>query len=711
MKKLLLLISILFCFQFQSKASHIFGGEISWECLSNGKYVFYMSFYRECTGIPVYPGIWKVRIFGNPLPRNSQGNAFLEFPLYLDTATYFNGNGQEITPNCADTSFQLKCSTNSDYGSIAKFNMISNPIELIGRPPQTGWRFYAYAVCCRPFYENLINTDKYQIIEAIMYPNKNNDSVSVCFDSSPKFIAPLSYLKCRGKDQIVSHLAWDNDLDSLVYRWGETLTSSSSNSVNIIPMAYMNRFRKDNPLPDNTFDLRNNAAKLDPETGSISFKVFNGNSILNYNTSLIADSYKDGVLISSVKRDVQVFMADCPDTTNNAPIIKLNSISNEKVIEIHIEAGGTVVVPFEVFDDDSINRILGFQSVELQLISEQFSNDLINNQNCANPPCATITTAQFQFDSILNKYTSNSDSTIAGNFNWQTSCVHLGGRGNRKSYYFGYQAKDNYCSIPQSNFKILKINVYPSNPKAPVLECVEKIDNIGAQIYWDNIGISQNDFIAWGVFKKDNSSQNFRELIRISNYNTTSYLDTLSSSFNSAYQIKALNVGCNDTAYSLPSESVKVLNVGVSGSGGSLSSSELNANYQWYDCQADTIVTGETERIFVPKDTGVFAVILTKGVCVDTSNCIAVFPVGLDQIRLKEKLNLFPNPTNGLLNIESQVGEELELKIFNIQGQLVQEQTLVNANNQIQIKGDRGLYFLSITNQSGEQANFKVVKQ
>jgi hypothetical protein len=82
-----------------------------------------------------------------------------------------------------------------------------------------------------------------------------------------------------------------------------------------------------------------------------------------------------------------------------------------------------------------------------------------------------------------------------------------------------------------------------------------------------------------------------------------------------------------------------------------------------------------------------------------------------EELSIKDKLSIYPNPTNGLLNIESELGEELELKIFNIQGQLVQEEVLLNANNQIQLQGEKGLYFISITNQKGERANFKVVKQ
>src|SRR5690606_22012129 len=47
----ILLILCLFAIQTkQTKASHMVGGEITWECLPNGQYIFKMEVYRECTG-------------------------------------------------------------------------------------------------------------------------------------------------------------------------------------------------------------------------------------------------------------------------------------------------------------------------------------------------------------------------------------------------------------------------------------------------------------------------------------------------------------------------------------------------------------------------------------------------------------------------------------------------------------------------------------
>ena len=56
MKNILLLL-LLFTLSFtQTKASHLMGGEITWECIkpgvaTSGMYIFTMKVYRDCNGV------------------------------------------------------------------------------------------------------------------------------------------------------------------------------------------------------------------------------------------------------------------------------------------------------------------------------------------------------------------------------------------------------------------------------------------------------------------------------------------------------------------------------------------------------------------------------------------------------------------------------------------------------------------------------------
>ncbi|MDA0890015.1 MAG: hypothetical protein O3A52_02545, partial [Bacteroidetes bacterium] len=60
MKKLLFIL-ILLCVFVNANATHIMGGEITWECIKDpsdpnvGKYIFKMKLYRDCDGLISLP--------------------------------------------------------------------------------------------------------------------------------------------------------------------------------------------------------------------------------------------------------------------------------------------------------------------------------------------------------------------------------------------------------------------------------------------------------------------------------------------------------------------------------------------------------------------------------------------------------------------------------------------------------------------------------
>ncbi|MCX6272373.1 MAG: hypothetical protein NTU44_14400 [Bacteroidetes bacterium] len=44
-----LCVILMVVFPFRASASHFMGGEIWWECLANGKYVFHIRAYQMCS--------------------------------------------------------------------------------------------------------------------------------------------------------------------------------------------------------------------------------------------------------------------------------------------------------------------------------------------------------------------------------------------------------------------------------------------------------------------------------------------------------------------------------------------------------------------------------------------------------------------------------------------------------------------------------------
>ncbi|MEQ9063738.1 MAG: hypothetical protein RIE58_06155 [Vicingaceae bacterium] len=58
MKRLLLLLPVVLFYSYtpRASASHVLGGEISWECDPSGKFIFQMSLYGACySGAASFP--------------------------------------------------------------------------------------------------------------------------------------------------------------------------------------------------------------------------------------------------------------------------------------------------------------------------------------------------------------------------------------------------------------------------------------------------------------------------------------------------------------------------------------------------------------------------------------------------------------------------------------------------------------------------------
>jgi hypothetical protein len=95
---------------------------------------------------------------------------------------------------------------------------------------------------------------------------------------------------------------------------------------------------------------------------------------------------------------------------------------------------------------------------------------------------------------------------------------------------------------------------------------------------------------------------------------------------------------------------------------------------------------------------------------VDSNGCIlANCLVGNESLKPKAKsLKIYPNPTSGLINIESE--ENLNrIEIYNLQGQKVME--VGPAESQFELPQESGLYLVRVTTANGEVVNKKVLKR
>jgi hypothetical protein len=133
-------------------------------------------------------------------------------------------------------------------------------------------------------------------------------------------------------------------------------------------------------------------------------------------------------------------------------------------------------------------------------------------------------------------------------------------------------------------------------------------------------------------------------------------------------------------------------------------------NYQWLDCDNDNaFITGATNQSFTPIVNGNYAVIIDNGTCSDTSACVAINSLSLDEVWNTELVEIYPNPTAGDVTITFE-GTIAELTIRDATGKLVwsneiQQNTTISLNDY-----QKGIYFfeLKTATQTGIK---KIVKQ
>ncbi|HRX68130.1 MAG TPA: T9SS type A sorting domain-containing protein [Tenuifilaceae bacterium] len=156
--------------------------------------------------------------------------------------------------------------------------------------------------------------------------------------------------------------------------------------------------------------------------------------------------------------------------------------------------------------------------------------------------------------------------------------------------------------------------------------------------------------------------------------------------------------GCDSTV-TLTLDVITV-NVSVSVEGNTLTANATDATYQWLDCNNSyEPIEGETGQSYTPLQNGNYAVEITQNGCTQTSDCIEVTGVSIDQVLIDCEFSIFPNPNSGEFRII--LSQSTEIKIFNTLGEIVYSKHFYKGEYSISLVGlPNGLYI--IKGQNGE---------
>ncbi|MGI8892554.1 MAG: hypothetical protein ACR2GN_03750, partial [Bacteroidia bacterium] len=446
------------------------GGEITWECIGNGYFIFEWKKYHSCwpstVTPPTFPANAWIRIYNHPTLTGSPtlSNIPMTLQSLVNIAPTCNASFQGV--NCqlpdGDTLLQLAI-----FEGIYK----SDTIYIPGTPPPQGWVFSNVTTCCRDPMVNFPITTPLGthggLVYSRMYPYNSNPA-NPCFDSSPKFTERPVIYGCAGQTITYTPNAYDLDGDSLTFAFDSAckLTSIMAGGpfIHAVAVQYAPGYSWQNPLPNGS---------INPATGEITFTATQTG---HYGATMKVSSYRNGILTAEVIREMRFALVDCQTTPNNPPVvnapIQSPPGSGNFTFTDTVFAGELVSFQLPVIDADFLPNGLP-QTITLTASGSQFGAGFTNaNAGCVFPPCATLNPPP-----PLTQFIG-----LSTDFTWQTDCSHLPPGQNSYTYTFAFTAKDDFCPVPGLQMVVVKIIVLALPPlAAPDLRCVS-VDNATGDI-------------------------------------------------------------------------------------------------------------------------------------------------------------------------------------------------------------------------------------
>jgi hypothetical protein len=172
----------------------------------------------------------------------------------------------------------------------------------------------------------------------------------------------------------------------------------------------------------------------------------------------------------------------------------------------------------------------------------------------------------------------------------------------------------------------------------------------------------------------------------------------------------------NDAGCNWPIEyTVEVLekpDTSVQHFGDSLIALQEGLTYQWYDCDADSMIEDANSRHFSPTANGSYRVSVNNGICEFSSECHEIWLTNIDNDKLSAYITLFPNPvTNNKITIENKANSEVSLVVYNLTGKLVFSEILLNqTTTNLALDIAPGSYFYKLINDNEESVGKLVVQ-
>lgn len=695
-------ISFAFLLSNSSSATHLIGGEITWECHpTNGKYRIIAKLYKECgLGAVGLPATLPISL--------SNGSSIINLSFI---------SSHQINPNCYSTSGGFPCG--STYGSY-EVGIFRSAWITITSIPAIGLEL-SWGSCCRTSAVTNLSTLSFGL-RAKMYPPVSGGTS--CNNNPPMFMEDPLVRACVGEQTNFNPMLIDQENDSLFVELASPINSNGANGI------YYTGYSFFNPFPDLNKNPLNNSLLVDPFSGSMSFK--------SYTSGLFVGVYKieewrQGVLLSETYRDAPTLIGsctapigNCPQGPNNAPTILINSDTlqnpNSPIVslvspltyEVNASVGDTIDALITSIDLD-INPNCLPQNIQFAGSGSALSKDpnYSNPSLCfSNGPCATLA-------SLNTGGGYGSVSTNAVSFEWAISQNHLTYQGLQKqkmTYVFNFKVMDDACPIPSITNGVLKVNIEDNTPGPPSLSksCVNIVAANGDISFNAIPAVDTADvFHAYYVYHSTNKTGPYLVIDTVSIYSISGYTDFGRGPGPNYYFLRTVS-----TMLSPTSDTLSLMNLNIQPSSGTPTVVTLNWNahssnqntniyYQVWkrdSLSASWVILDSTQSLTYVDTPATIAVGLDYKIAIGgTCFSAKTNTIGIEE-SLLEKVTVSPVPFGDRITVNLPEGlqsNEVRLELFDASGRELEIITRINTLQKMQIESLKGLpsgvYILNLT--------------
>jgi len=131
-----------------------------------------------------------------------------------------------------------------------------------------------------------------------------------------------------------------------------------------------------------------------------------------------------------------------------------------------------------------------------------------------------------------------------------------------------------------------------------------------------------------------------------------------------------------------------------------LVANQTGVGYQWIDCLTGDQLLNETNQNFIPTANGEYACVLNDGLCSDTTECIAINDLGLDDNNTSDFV-LYPNPSQHSFSISANNSTTIvDLTVLDLNGKNCFTNSNYSMGSILSHNLQPGVYFVKITREA-----------